>query len=82
MYKIEKGVERSGERRGRGRGRIYPFEEMEIGDSFLVSYKDVSNPSSLQMSILACARSRKKLPNGFKVTTSADNSGVRCWRIK
>jgi hypothetical protein len=58
-------------------GGMYPFKEMEIGDSFFVEClaKNVTRKAN---SILGSARNRRT--NGrYKVRTV--EGGVRCWRV-
>ena len=56
----------------------YPFDEMEVGDSFFVENKDTTQMSAL------CKRAGKRLGARF-VTAKArkDNAeGVRVWRME
>ena len=56
----------------------YPFDQMEVGDSFFVPNKE-----STQMSAL-CKRASKRLEARF-VTAKAeagDAKGVRVWRVE
>ncbi len=56
----------------------YPFDQMEVGDSFFVANKE-----STQMSAL-CKRAGKRLEARF-VTAKAetnDAKGVRVWRVE
>jgi len=64
--KIDKGVPLPPPHRSH---RIYPWNEMAVGDSFFIP--DTKNYSA--------AYQAKKL--GFKVTTRRENGGVRIWRI-
>ena len=59
---------------GKGLGRKYPFEEMEIGDSFFVT--DVS-PKSVRTS----ANGWKKRHPGFEYTSRVIDGWTRVWRI-
>lgn len=77
-YKIEKGIPITRRVRGLGPGAKYPFEDMEIGDSFLVpcskedKRKKVSTVigSSKRVSFMKfCSQYRPK------------EDGVRIWRI-
>lgn len=60
----------------RGRHAKYPFNEMEIGDSFFVPADDRPIPI-LQRSIIASAH---KLESKF--VTRAVDGGVRVWRVE
>lgn len=70
MKEIEKGVPIPIDA-GRGRGaRKYPFRSMEVGDSFLIAFKD-------QKAIYASAMNQ-----GAKITCQKQDDGsVRVWRI-
>ena len=54
----------------------YPFEEMEVGDSFCVP---VEGSGDRQKVLNACYRASKKL--GWKFQTRKVEDGVRVWRI-
>jgi hypothetical protein len=66
--KIEKNVPMP-EARGE---TIYPFSDMEVGDSFFVPGR---TPNQMQNS---ASHWRKK--NGWKFTTARENDGTRIWR--
>lgn len=56
----------------------YPFDQMDIGDSFFVANKDTTQMSAL------CKRANKRLERRF-VTAKAEKgsqSGVRVWRME
>jgi len=56
----------------------YPFDQMEVGDSFFVVNKDTTQMSAL------CKRAGKRLSARF-VTAKAEKgtqSGVRVWRME
>lgn len=75
MYKIDKNVEIPQINRfGNGRKPKYPFAEMVVGDSFLVSDKKTSQMSSAVAGF--CKRGEGK----FICRTV--EGGVRVWRIK
>lgn len=61
----------------RGRKVKYNFQDMEIGDSFFMA-----GGSSVQVSILTCAKkhSPKKFITGM--TTVNRKKGYRCWRTE
>ena len=77
MFKIEKGIPVP----VKGRPAIYPFNEMEIGDSFLVLLGD-RRQNTVRTTILGAAH-RNDL-RGRKLTTSyiKEEDGIRCWRIE
>ena len=56
----------------------YPFDQMEVGDSFFVANKDTTQMSAL------CKRAGKRLGSRY-VTAKAergDQVGVRVWRME
>lgn len=72
MIKIEKGVEMPKGRQGRK--QIYPWDDMEVGDSFKVqgkSQKDLSPSASF-------AGKRR----GKKFSARNVDGGVRVWRVE
>lgn len=75
MYKIEKNI--SLVPRHSKNNPLYPFKNMEIGDSFFVPFNE-ENPKILMKRISACSQHYK--PFIFAVRT--EKNGVRCWRIK
>ena len=70
--KIEKGIPIPAGQQGAP--RKYPFDEMEIGDSFLVAEEKIR-------SVRALASLAKK-KNGMKVATRKVDGGFRVWRIE
>lgn len=70
MFKIEKGIPLAA--RSHGREKIYPFSDMEIGDSFLTENKKVGR---------AAIQFTKRHNNGWKFATRKEGDGVRVWRI-
>lgn len=74
MLKIDKDVPIPMRGSWQGLGRKYPFEEMEVGDSFFVT--DVS-PKSVRTS----ANGWKKRHPGFDYTSRVIDGGTRVWRI-
>jgi len=81
MYKIEKDVPIP-------RSRAYPFQEMEIGDSFFVSCDGYQTQSKRdKFRVIGCRIIQSLRPfrqNGKKFITRTDreNNGIRCWRIE
>jgi len=82
-FKIEKNIEMpTWFRNGSGYRGMYPFEEMEVGDSFLIP----TSPNKLEKSRLSVANAvlgyRKRWNKGFKGATRTVTGGVRFWCIK
>lgn len=77
---IEKGIPIPPDCRNGGKPRKYPFDEMEIGDSFLCHGP---SPSTIMNRLMAAASNyRKRNQNEFKIATRSMDDGVRVWRIK
>ena len=73
MFKIEKNIPVPS---SRGRVAIYPFREMEVGDSFAV-------PGMKQpvLSNLAC-QAAKRIGDGRRYSTRRQPDGsIRVWRV-
>lgn len=76
-FKIDKGVEIPGRpANGRGRKAIYPWEEMEVGDSFFIEYE---GDKRRQYASIAGHASKRY---GKKFTARTFDNGVRIWRIE
>ncbi len=75
--KISKNVPLPKHMRGRPPGNKYPFNELQIGDSFPIT-------KSEQMSVYSCVNYYNKIKSTtIKVKTGKDDSGqLRCWRIE
>lgn len=83
MYEIEKGMDIK-----KGKIGIYPFEGMEVNDSFFVPFTEGTTLVSIQ----ACICSRMNIfskKHGTKFATRIcrkskgwDEEGVRCWRVE
>ena len=59
--------------------KVYPFHQMEVGDSFAVSYAG-KNSRSMQSNIGGlCCRFR---PKKFTVRTMKNEKVIRIWRIE
>ena len=63
----------------------YPFNEMEIGDSFFVPWSEEEKKSKLRMqrkrtSILGSARNLKS--NKIKIKTRKSEDGIRIWKVE
>uniref|UniRef100_A0A6M3IIX2 Uncharacterized protein n=1 Tax=viral metagenome TaxID=1070528 RepID=A0A6M3IIX2_9ZZZZ len=77
MYKIEKGIPIPHSQHPGGPPPKYPFDEMEIGDSFLIRCEDKDRKKT-QASVLSSAR-RVALK---QFITRGNSLGVRIWRIE
>ena len=82
-FKIEKNIEMpTWFRNGSGYRGMYPFEEMEVGDRFLIP----TSPNKLEKSRLSVANAvlgyRKRWNKGFKGATRTVTGGVRFWCIQ
>lgn len=76
MLKIEKDVPIPTGRSGRR--PLYPFAEMEVGDSFFIETTSTEESRKRQMRLSdAWSRHHPK-----KFTSSAVDGGVRVWRIE
>jgi hypothetical protein len=62
--------------------RIYPFDLMEIGDSFLVKLKDTEALAVQKQKIYLASWRFTQVHPDKKFTTSSYNDEVRVWRIK
>lgn len=62
--------------------RIYPFNEMEIGDSFLIELKDTQSRSIQKQKIYLASWRFSQVHPDKKFTTASFNNEVRVWRIK
>lgn len=79
MMRIERGVPLD---RKRGREAVYPFSDMDVGDSFLVG---VSGDARAVQRRVASAASAAGKRLGYRFVTRQVNEGgevsVRCWRV-
>lgn len=57
-----------------GRPRIYPFAEMEIGDSFLL-------PTAEKDRVGQAAKAWKARHGGWNYRTRVLDEGIRIWRV-
>ena len=77
--KIEKNVPMS---KGHTTFPEYPFQSMEVGDSFLVKW-DGPEHGKQQAGLLGLAKRRAtRDKNGHKYSTRQNNEGVRIWRTE
>ena len=72
-YQIDKGVPMPPISRGKGR-LVYPWDEMEVGDSFFVKDGKVKTLSR------SCGTYGKRLERKF--TSRTVEGGARVWRVE
>lgn len=75
MYTVEKNIPIPPSAKRENAKRKYPFNEMEIGDSFWV---DTENRNKVRIAAFNEGTRKKKL---FKVTKDMQGE-VRCWRLE
>jgi len=77
MYEIERDVPIPKGRRP-GPPKIYPIQEMEIGDSFLIPNEDVRGRKSVTQFVVPQAKRY-----GYRLTTrKLSDGGFRVWRVE
>ncbi len=76
-YEIEKGIPIPNQYRG-GTKRKYPFNDMEVGDSFLVL---CSKKRSKNVSASLKGSTRRTKDMSFITRYISTEGGVRIWRI-
>lgn len=74
--KIEKGVPAP----KRGPNSVYPWHQMEIGDSFAVPFKEGDGSGAVTRARLLTAGASAYKARG-RVRTAIDGDKVRIWRI-
>lgn len=81
MYEIEKGIPIPNSIHGGGQPPKYPFEQMEIGDSFFIPCH-IKDKKTVQSNV---ASARKVAPKMKFTTKYVDEipgqTGIRVWRI-
>ena len=60
------------------RTSIYPFKEMEVGDSFLVPSSEIEERRRIARSVYSSAH--KHRPSRFVVRHT--NEGIRVWKVE
>lgn len=83
IFKIDKGLPMP--KISKGRPRIYPFSEMEVGDSFAVPITDnLSLGNNKNSSLLRSAATAytRKYGDKFSVLLDRPNKVARCWRVE
>ena len=79
-YTVEEGITIMGKRREFN--NVFPFEQMKVGDSFLIPKEDhlAKNPNGIHY---GCKQYARDVKPGFMVTTRKLMDGSRrVWRIK
>ncbi len=76
-FAIEKGIPLAGGGGG-GRNSVYPFAEMEPGDSFFVPHRTAKSLGSV---VTARNRRGKKDGSGKRFSARTVDGGVRVWRV-
>lgn len=64
------------------RASHYPWEQMEVGDSFYAPVQGEEDTVSRVRNRLNQARANAKKKYGIDTIINADHKGVRVWRIK
>jgi len=73
QYEIEKNVPLT--ERKRGKNTIYPFGDLEVGDSFFVDNKPAKT-------VVCAASAYKRSHPEIKLVTRKNENGVRVWRVE
>lgn len=65
----------------------YPWDEMAVGDSFLVpigksGLKSVKAARSALSASLSYAQTKGRVPKDFRIITRSSDEGLRVWRVK
>ncbi len=76
MFEIDKNVPLPARGTSTG-GKKYPFERMEVGDSFFVPWTQGSKNSVNSSAYWA----KKRYGFGFTTRTDNDYGGIRVWRV-
>jgi hypothetical protein len=80
MIKLDKGVPIPPRTRGHGPHRKFPWEEMEIGDSFFVPKKGKHYPQT-DVSAKSYVKRHLATMAGKKFAARRNSEGVRIWRV-
>ena len=79
-YEIEQGVPVPADRSIRN--SKYPFEKMEVGDSFAVPVPDTERAGDYAAGIRTVAYAWGKKRSGkFKVRIEGNHTSIRVWRV-
>lgn len=79
MYEIDKGIEIPAPNIANNARRLYPFPEMEIGDSFLVPGDGDKKVLQARLGSAACYFGKR---NSKRFVTRSVEGGVRVWRVE
>lgn len=79
-YKVEKGVPVP--RTRRGRPRLYPWEQLAVGDSFLVACEEGDKRKTLHRARNAAAMFAKRRGLDWRFSFRQVEGGIRIWRMK
>ncbi len=63
-----------------GIGRIYPFDEMKIGDSFAIPYEDDNDARRKQINVSANFRYSRLSQKHFTTRKIKEKKEIRVWR--
>lgn len=74
MFKVEKGIPIP------SKPSLYPFDKMEVGDSFLIACSEEEKYTMRNRAICAAWYERKKTKARYTVGTVAE--GIRVWRYE
>ena len=84
-FKIEKGIPipPKAQRGGNSAGRlgIYPWKEMEVGDSFFIPAGSRGEARVIQLRVGSAAKNQWT-NHGRVITTRTMEGGVRVWRVE
>jgi hypothetical protein len=75
MYTIEKNIPMPPQEKREHAKRKYPFNQMEVGDSFLVGKEN------REKTRIACFNEGVRKKKLFKVTKDLEGE-IRCWRLE
>ena len=80
MLKIEKNVNLPP--RKHGKEKLYPLNEMKVGESFFLPCKNNKMCYRRQSHVHTAAKRRGLKKRGMRFITRKVKGGMRCWRIK
>jgi hypothetical protein len=78
-YKIEKNVPMADSPCGRGSRKKYPFDQMEVGDSFLILCKEGEEKRAT--SIRVSSSMYRYTFFGKRFSQRSVKGGIRIWRV-
>lgn len=79
MLPVEKGVPIPAPV-GVGRPRLYPWDEMQVGDSFAIPLNGLSVGVVRARLVASAANAQRRIP-GFRIITAVDAVAIRAWRV-